>query len=136
MAQPLVCTVTTPEKLVNEGEARLVVVPAVDGELGILPRHAPLMALLGVGELRINRPGGETERLFVNGGFLQVLDNRVNVLATEAELAGSIDVEAARADLLRKRSVEAGGLTPEQRVERARDIRAAEARLRVAGGSR
>ncbi|MGQ9590902.1 MAG: ATP synthase F1 subunit epsilon [Planctomycetota bacterium] len=85
----LKCVVASPEGLVWEGEASSVVVPAADGELGILPRHAPLLAKLGFGELRIARAaraedpsGGGGLRYFVDGGFVRVSGNEVVVLAT------------------------------------------------------
>ncbi len=63
-----------------DGEADAVVAPAYDGEVGILPGHAPYMTLLGTGTLTIRRVGGAS-RFAVSGGFLQVVDNRVRVVA-------------------------------------------------------
>lgn len=77
--------VISPEATVYEGEADSVVVPAWDGELGILRGHAPLMALLGTGEIRITRGSG-TERFHISGGFLQVVDDVVTVLSERAEI--------------------------------------------------
>ena len=65
-------TVISPERAVFDGEADAVVVPAFDGEVGILPQHAPLVTLLGEGTLTVRR-GGETSRFRVAGGFLQVV---------------------------------------------------------------
>jgi F-type H+-transporting ATPase subunit epsilon len=79
-------SVISPEQTVYEGSADSVVAPAWDGELGILRGHAPLMALLGEGDLRI-RDGGRTERFHVAGGFLQVRDNVVTVLSETARAA-------------------------------------------------
>jgi F-type H+-transporting ATPase subunit epsilon len=79
-------SVISPERTIFEGNADSVVVPAWDGELGILRGHAPLMALLGTGSIRIRR-GGQTERFHVSGGFLQVINNRVSVLSEAAESA-------------------------------------------------
>lgn len=76
--------VISPERTVFDGEADSVVAPAWDGELGILRGHAPLMALLGTGELRVRR-GNDTEHFRVSGGFLQVVDNVVTVLSERAE---------------------------------------------------
>ena len=78
--------VISPERMVYEGEADSVVVPAWEGELGILRNHAPLMALLGSGDLRV-RLGSHTEHFHVSGGFLQVVDNVVTVLSERAESA-------------------------------------------------
>jgi F-type H+-transporting ATPase subunit epsilon len=67
-----------------DGEADAVVAPAFDGEVGILPNHAPLMTLLGEGTLTV-RHAGSTRRFRVRGGFLQVVDNRVRVVAEHVQ---------------------------------------------------
>jgi F-type H+-transporting ATPase subunit epsilon len=79
-------SVLSPEQTVYDGAADSVVAPALDGELGILRGHAPLMAILGEGDLRI-RTGTQTVRLHVAGGFLQVRDNVVTVLSESARAA-------------------------------------------------
>ena len=76
--------VVTPERALYEGEATSVVVPAYDGLVGILPRHAPFLALLGTGELVVRADDGE-HRFRVAGGFVQVVDNVVRVVAEKAE---------------------------------------------------
>ncbi len=78
--------VLSPEATVYEGEATQVVAPASNGYLGILRGHAPLMTLLGSGDLRVTR-GGATEHFHLEGGFLQVVDNVVTVLSERAETA-------------------------------------------------
>jgi F-type H+-transporting ATPase subunit epsilon len=80
-------TVISPEQAVFEGTADGVVVPAYDGELGILPRHAPLMTLLGVGDLKV-RQTGTTHTFQVKGGFLQVANDVVRVVAEYAQARG------------------------------------------------
>lgn len=78
-------TVISPEKSVFDGRATAVVAPAHDGEVGILPRHAPFMTLLGEGRLTVRREG-ESDKVFrVRGGILQVLDDVVNVIAEHAK---------------------------------------------------
>ena len=79
--------VISPEQTVFEGRADGVVAPAWDGEIGILRGHAPLMAVLGTGEIRITH-GGTVERFDVAGGFLQVADNVVTVLSERATVTG------------------------------------------------
>jgi F-type H+-transporting ATPase subunit epsilon len=76
-------SVISPERILFEGEAESVVAPAFDGEVGILQNHAPMMTLLGRGELRL-RTGGDTQRFAVEGGFLQVVDNAVRVVTEKA----------------------------------------------------
>lgn len=83
-ANRLTLSVITPEATVYEGEADMVVLPAWDGEVGILRGHAPMMALLGEGELRATRDGAE-RTFFVSGGFMQVVDDVVSVLSETAE---------------------------------------------------
>ena len=74
----------------------MVVVPGIEGELGILPHHAPLITTLGVGELRIKK-GGAEESFAIVGGFLQVRPDKVVVMAETADLASDIDLEKAQA---------------------------------------
>jgi len=80
-------SVISPEALLFEGEAAAVVAPAFDGEVGILENHAPMMTLLGKGELRLGSSGAgrSADRRFnVDGGFLQVVDNTVRVVTERA----------------------------------------------------
>lgn len=79
----LTVSVISPERTLFDGEATQVVAPAYDGEVGILTGHAPMMALLGRGTLRIASGGGE-QRFAVEGGFLQVVDNQVRVVTEKA----------------------------------------------------
>jgi F-type H+-transporting ATPase subunit epsilon len=126
-------SITTPERLIAEGDASLVVVPAIDGELGILTGHAPLMALLGTGELRISAAGGARRSVYIDGGFIEVIGNRVNVLATEAELAERVDSQQAGAELEKLRSEATTGLSIADREKRQRLVRAAKIRAKITG---
>lgn len=85
----------TPERLAFTEQADFVVLPGIDGEIGVLPGHAPLLTQLAAGELRIKR-GENTELFAVSGGFAEVLRNRVRVFAETAEMQGEIDAERAR----------------------------------------
>jgi len=78
--------VISPERVLYEGTARGVIAPAFDGEVGILPMHAPLMTLLGRGTLRVDTAEGE-QRFQVDGGFLQVVDDAVRVVTEQATAA-------------------------------------------------
>ena len=77
-------TVISPERSVFDGEAEAVVAPAFDGEVGILPRHAPFMTLLGKGQLKITQ-AGSAHRFAVDGGFLQVVGDTVRIVAEHAK---------------------------------------------------
>jgi len=84
VSDTLMVSVISPEKVLYEGTASGVVAPAFDGEMGILPMHAPLMTLLGRGTLRVETTEGE-RRFSVDGGFLQVVDDQVRVVTERAE---------------------------------------------------
>ncbi|HYW31344.1 MAG TPA: ATP synthase F1 subunit epsilon [Gemmatimonas sp.] len=86
MADTLKVSVISPERVLFEGSARGVIAPAFDGEMGILPMHAPLMTLLGRGTLRVDTSEGE-KRFAVGGGFLQVVDDVVRVVTEQATAA-------------------------------------------------
>ena len=92
---PLHLEIVTPEKLAYEGEVDSVQLPGSEGELGVLPHHAPLISTLGAGELRL-RKGGEDEYFAIVGGFLQVLPDKVVVMAETADMASEIDLERAQ----------------------------------------
>ncbi len=123
--------VVTAEREVYQGEANMVVAKGSEGMLGILPRHAPLLTTLAIGEMRI-KLGAAEEPLFVAGGFLEVFNDTVTVLADTAEQAEEID--QARAEEARRRA--------QERLEQARsDVERADlqgaleravARIRVA----
>ncbi len=83
-AERLTVAVISPERVIYEGQADMVVAPAWDGEVGILRGHAPFMALLGEGDLRL-RIGDREDRFRVGGGFMQVVDDVVTVMSERAE---------------------------------------------------
>src|SRR5712664_1329163 len=93
--------VVTGEKEIYRGEATMVVAPGVDGDMGILPRHAALLTSLKTGEMRI-KLGDEEDAIFISGGFLEVSNDNVTVLADVAEHSEEID--ASRADSARQKA--------------------------------
>jgi F-type H+-transporting ATPase subunit epsilon len=84
----------TAEKLLFSDQVESIVAPGEAGELGILPHHAPLLSILKSGELRVTQDGQE-QFIAITGGFLEVLDNKVTVLADAAEHADEIELERA-----------------------------------------
>jgi F-type H+-transporting ATPase subunit epsilon len=92
---PLLLEIVTPERLAFSDTVDSVTLPGSEGELGVLPHHAPLVSTLGVGELRI-RKGGSEESFAIAGGFLQVLPDKVVVMAEMADMASEIDIERAQ----------------------------------------
>jgi len=86
--------IITAERIVYSDEVDIIVAPGSEGELGILPQHAALMTMLQPGELMV-RKGNEEDCMFVSGGFMEVRDNKVIVLADTAERAEDIDTDRA-----------------------------------------
>ena len=124
------CIVVTPERTVLEKPADFVALSLYDGEIGIAPGHTPLVGRLGAGEMRI-LSAGRTERYYVEGGFVEVLDNVVSVLTQRAIPAAELDREAAREHLDQARA--RPGTTPEEFAVRDRLVEQSRAQLRVAG---
>jgi len=114
--------IVTVEGVIYSEDVDVVVAPGVEGQLGILPHHTPLMTTLQVGELRV-RKGGEEFSLAISGGFLEVRPDRIIVLADAAERSGEIDI--ARAEEAKRRAQEQLSLHPSEV-----DVSLAEAALR------
>ncbi|UCE60386.1 MAG: ATP synthase F1 subunit epsilon [Phycisphaerales bacterium] len=93
------CSVITPEKAVLECDATSVVFPAHDGEMGVLLNRAPLLCKMGIGALRVET-AEDKQIMFVDGGFAQVVDNRLTILTEQAKTPDEIDRAAAEAILV------------------------------------
>ena len=87
--------IVTPERLAYSDEVDAVVLPGSEGEMGVLPHHAPLVSTLGVGELRFRKDGVE-ESFAIVGGFVQVRPDKVVIMAETADMASEIDLEKAQ----------------------------------------
>jgi F-type H+-transporting ATPase subunit epsilon len=125
--------VVSVERSLFEGDVEFIIANGADGELGVLARHAPLMTILKPGPLRIQETyGGEEQLLFVGGGFLEVLPDRVTVLADVAEHADEISIEKAEEARRRAQERLAGTLTTAEETEFQNALAMAEARLRLA----
>lgn len=120
---PLKLEIVTIEGVVFSGDVDMVVAPGTEGELGILPRHAPLITALTYGELRVRR-GEDVDCYAIGGGYMEVLPNEVTVMADSAERADQIDLERAEAA---RRRAEAG---LKDRSQTEVDFAKAEAALR------
>lgn len=118
------CVVVTPEMQVLDESLTQAILPAHDGEIGILTDRAPLLVKLGVGSLRLDLAGGQHREMFVNGGIAQMKDNRLTVLTEEAIAPEDINAETARAEFAeasaRVASDEATATDRERRMQRAR----------------
>jgi F-type H+-transporting ATPase subunit epsilon len=124
----LTVAVVSAERAIWEGPAKSVVAKTPEGEIGILPGHEPVLALLVEAPLKIESPDGTKTLVAVHGGFFSVDSNRVNVIAEAAEMAADIDVERAKAAL--DRATKAGA----EDAAEARAAKRAETRLNVAMG--
>ena len=133
MAVTFKLDIVTPEKTVLSGEAASLQVPSVEGSLGVLAGHAPLLAELGVGECVVRLADGTTRQLVVAGGFLDVGKAKVSILANTAEFDDEIDVSRAEASLVRAREL-LNGAENIDRSEIMASMRRAQARIRMAKG--
>ena len=133
--------VVTPDGEVYNSDVAMVVLPGVDGELGVLPRHQPLVTLLAIGETRVRTVADEWDYVATGIGYAQVLFDKVLVVVDHGELAGAIDV--ARAEeahrRARDRMKESGDLGAQAEVDYFRAeqaLKRAENRLHVARRAR
>jgi len=92
------CVVVTPEQQALDETAEQVVIPAWDGQVGILTGRAPLLVKLGLGVLRVDTAGGRSRTFMIDGGIGQMKGNRLTILTNEAVAAEDIDAESARAE--------------------------------------
>jgi len=138
MARTLLCEIVTPEKIVYTNEVEMVIAPTLQGEVGILPLHAPLVTVLQPGELRVRyNDNKDVEWFAISSGYLQVHEDKVIVLAENAEHASRIDIERARQarEILRQRMQELKESATEDGTERYKcdvDLKWCEAQLLVA----
>lgn len=98
MARTLLCEIVTPERIVYSNEVRMAVAMTTTGEIGILPLHAPIVSTLAPGEIRLQygESASEWETFSVSGGYIQVHEDKVLVLADAAVAVSQIDAERAR----------------------------------------
>ena len=92
------CVIVSPEQQLMDETVNQVILPAEDGLLGVLTGRAPLLARLGLGELRIDLPDGQKRRYLVEGGVAQMKDNKLTILTNAAWAPGELDAAAAKAE--------------------------------------
>ena len=135
---PLRLEIVTQERPVySADDVEMVIAPGSEGEMGILPRHAPLITSLQEGVMRVKRAAGREEVLAIHGGFMEVLPDQVTVLADAAERAEEIDL--ARAEEARQRAEELMKQRREDKVDYVRAetaLRRSLVRLKIAQGRR
>ena len=125
---PMMLEITTAERQVFGDEVDMLIAPGIDGQLGILPRHAPLMTMLQPGELTIRKSGTDTY-FAVSGGFMEVLGDRVIILADACERSDEISEERAQ-EAMRRAQERISDRPAEMQMQRAlASLRRAQARL-------
>lgn len=133
MAETLRLRVVTPERLLLDEEVSEVTAPGTAGEFGVLPNHITFLSSLQPGRLTYKQ-GGQTHTLVVGGGFAEVVDNVMTILADSAEFAGEVNVERARTALrTAEESLKILAPTDPAFAEAQSAQRRAQARLEVAG---
>jgi F-type H+-transporting ATPase subunit epsilon len=131
MARTFHLEIVTPDRALLSEEVVSIIAPGVEGYLGVLANHAPLVTELNVGVLRIRYPDDTEENVAVSGGFMEVANNRVLVLADAAERPQDIDIQRAKEALLRARQRLQDPTMDRERARAA--LERAINRLRVAG---
>ena len=122
---PLHVELVAADRLVWSGEAKMVIARTTEGDVGILPGHAPLLSVIIEGVVDIQTDDGETWVAAVDAGFLSVANNRVSILSERAEMSHEIDLEKARQELERAKE------TGEDDDAAQEAVRRAEARIRA-----
>ena len=123
--------IVTPSRQLYSGEVEMITMPGVEGEMGILAGHAPLLTTLNIGEITLHSADGEPEYIAVSGGVAEVLPDKVIVMARSAERADEIDI--ARAEAAMQRADEAlRTRSPEERQPVEIAYRRSQLRLKVA----
>jgi F-type H+-transporting ATPase subunit epsilon len=122
--------IITAERVIYSDDVDVLVAPGIEGELGILPEHAPLLTVLQPGEIRVVKDG-QDQTMVVSGGFLEVLGNTVTILADTAEHVGEIDEERAQ-EAVRRAEERIAGDPGDLDLERAlKALRRGQARVTV-----
>lgn len=125
------CTIVTPEAQTFDQPVKQVILPAHDGQMGILTNRAPLLAKLGIGPLQVDLTDGKSMYFFVEGGVAQMKDNKLTLLTHQAIPAEAIKPEDARAELAKAESLPAD--TTEAMAKKADALKRAHTKVDLAG---
>src|SRR5579871_2226707 len=123
--------IVSAEGEIYSGPAAMVFLPASEGDIGVAPRHAPLLTLLKAGEVRVKTPAGEEQSFYVGGGILEVQPRRVSVLADTAARAKDLDEAAAVAARQRAEEALAGSQDKITQAEALAELARAAAQLKM-----
>ena len=131
MAETIHVDIVSAEGEIFSGAAKMVFLPAVEGEIGVAPRHAPLLTLLKAGEVRVQPVDGPEQSFYVGGGALEVQPSRVTVLADTAARAHDLDEAAALAARQRAEEALAGKIDKLEQAEALAELARAAAQLKL-----
>jgi F-type H+-transporting ATPase subunit epsilon len=131
MANTIHVDIVSAEGEIFSGPAKMVFLPAAEGEIGVAPRHAPLLALLKAGEVRVQPPDGDEQSFYVGGGALEVQPTKVTVLADTAARAADLDEAAAIAARARAEEALAGKIDRIEQAEALAELARAAAQLKL-----
>jgi len=131
MSNTIHVDIVSAEGEIFSGPAKMVFLPAAEGELGVAPRHAPLLALLKAGEVRVQPEEGEEQSFYVGGGALEVQPTKVTVLADTAARAADLDEAAALAARARAEEALAGKIDKLEQAEALAELARAAAQLKL-----
>ena len=131
MANTIHVDIVSAEGEIFSGAAKMVFLPAVEGEIGVAPRHAPLLALLKAGEVRVQPEEGDEQSFYVGGGALEVQPTKVTVLADTAARAADLDEAAALAARARAEEALAGKIDKLEQAEALAELARAAAQLKL-----
>ena len=131
MANTIHVDIVSAEGEIFSGAAKMVFLPAVEGEIGVAPRHAPLLALLKAGEVRVQPEEGDEQSFYVGGGALEVQPTKVTVLADTAARAADLDEAAALAARARDEEALAGKIDKLEQAEALAELARAAAQLKL-----
>lgn len=131
MAGTIQVDIVSAEGEIFSGPAKMVFLPAAEGEIGVAPRHAPLLALLKAGEVRVQPPEGAEISFYVGGGALEVQPTRVTVLADTAARAHDLDEAAAIAARQRAEEALAGKIDKIEQAEAMAELVRAAAQIKL-----
>lgn len=131
MANTIHVDIVSAEGEIFSGPAKMVFLPAAEGEIGVATRHAPLLALLKAGEVRVQSPDGDEQSFYVGGGALEVQPTKVTVLADTAARAADLDEAAALAARQRAEEALAGKIDKLEQAEALAELARAAAQLRL-----
>ena len=131
MSNTIPVEIVTAERIVYKADATMVIIPASAGDIGVLPKHAPLLTTLKVGELRVKQDNAPEKSIFIAGGFAEVLPDKITILANTAQRSEEMDELEAREAQKRAKDLMASATTKEDIAKAELLLRETTVKLRI-----